>query len=233
MRVRVLILSVVLVVVAMACGIPDSGDVARIPANKIEALNATVPTTATTTTTTTVPVTTLVPTTTTQPAITATTIAQQEFTLYFISGGILRPLTRVLSKGASAYEVIRSLQDGTPAGDVGLRSAVPPYGVSPLSVSAEDGSGVATVDLPANFFQIVQPPEDQRLAIGQIVLTLTQISGIGQVLFTQGGNGIGVPRGAGDLSQAGVPLPARDYTELLQAPTTTTTTVAESSTSTP
>ena len=228
MRVRVAVIAAVLTLIAVACGIPASGDVSRIPANKIEALTATVPTTSTTTTTTTIPVTTLEPTTTTQPAITATTIAQQEFTLYFISGGILRPLTRLLSKGASSSEVIRSLQDGTPAGDVGLRSAVPPYGVSPLSVN-EDGSGVATVDLPANFFAIV-PPEDQRFAIGQIVLTLTKVAGIGQVRFTQDGAAIGVPRGAGDLSAPGQPLPPRDYAELLESPAVTTTTAAPTQT---
>lgn len=229
MRIRVVSIAVALVIVAVACGIPGSGNVARVPPNKIEALNATVPTTATTTTT--IPPTTIEPTTTTIPAITTTTIVTEDATLYFIdNNGVLVSYPRALRQGATSSEILQALEEGPLPGNlgIGLRSAVPSRSAAPLKVT-EDGSGVATVDLPANFFEIVTP-EDQRLAIGQIVLTLTQIRGVGQVLFTLAGGPTTVPRGAGDQSQAGVPLPARDYAELLQAPTTTTTAVVESST---
>ena len=95
---------------------------------------------------------------------------------------------------------------------------------------------MATVDLPANFYDPdVVKQEDQRLAIGQIVLTLTEVGRIGQVLFTQAGVPIGVPRGSGDLSQPGQALPPRDYLELLESPppTTTTTTTTTSPPPTP
>ena len=102
------------------------------------------------------------------------------------------------------------------------RTAVPTQDLAPLNVT-EDGSGVATVDLPANFYDTIKQ-EDQGLAIGQIVLTVTEVGRIGQVRFTQAGVPIGVPRGSRELSQPGEPLAPRDYQELLASPTATTTT---------
>ena len=106
----------------------------------------------------------------------------------------------------------------------------PRKALAPLNVT-EDGSGVATVDLPANFYDTIKQ-EDQVFAIGQIVLTLTELGRIGQVRFTQAGVPIGVPRGSRELSQPGEPLPPRDYQELLEsvATDTTTTTVVVAAT---
>lgn len=195
---RLAAITITLLAIVVACGIPDSGDVARIPDNKIGALDDTLPAPSTTTSTTT-PVT-IVPTTTTIVAeSTTTTIPTEDVTLYFISGGILVPFTRAMRKGATSSEVLSALQEGPSSGDiiVGLRTAVPTQGKAPLAVT-EDGSGVATVDLPANFYDPdVVKQEDQRLAIGQIVLTLTEVGRIGQVLFTQAGVPIGVPRWVG------------------------------------
>ncbi|HSB86750.1 MAG TPA: GerMN domain-containing protein [Ilumatobacteraceae bacterium] len=222
---RLTLIIVVLVAIVVACGIPSSGEVARIPENEVGALDDTLPTTSTTTTTT--PATTIEPTTTTTtlPEITTTTVATEEVNLYFINaGGILVPFPRLVRRGASSAEVLSALQEGPPSGDigVGLRTAVPPARSGRPSVT-EDGSGVATVDLPANFYDTIKQ-EDQALVIGQIVLTLTEIRGIGQVLFTQGGQPIGVLRGSGDLSQPGQPLPRRDYFSLTESPPVTTTT---------
>lgn len=217
---RLALIGATLIMLLVACGIPDSGDVSRIPDNNLGALDDTLPTTTTTT-----PPTTLEPTTTTTPELTTTTIPTEDVTLYFISGGILRALSTVLAKGASANEVLVALQKGPPEGDLGggLRTSVPTKEEALLTVS-ENGSGVATVDLPSNFYDFVNL-EDQPLAIGQIVLTLTDnVRRIGQVLFTQAGIPIGVPRGAGDFSQPGQPLPPRDYLELLESPVVTTTT---------
>lgn len=217
---RLTTISVGLVALLVACGIPDSGQVSPLH-NDLGPLDDTIPTTTTTT-----PPTTIEPTTTTTPAITTTTIAPTEdATLYFISGGILTPVTRLMRKGATASEVLGALQEGPPSGDLGiaLRSAVPTKNRADLAVS-EDGSGVATVDLPSNFFEpAIISQEDQRLAIGQIVLTLTEVGRIGQVRFTQAGVPIGVPRGSRELSQPGEQLAPRDYEELLESPVTTTT----------
>lgn len=219
---RLTVITLVLVAFLVGCGIPDSGDVSRIPDNKIGALNDTLPTTSTSTTT---PATIEPTTTTIQAESTTSTIATEDVTLYFISGGILTPFIRGMRKGASSPEVLQALQEGPPTGDnavVGLRTAVPTKDEALMNVT-EDGSGVATVILPTNFYDTVKQ-EDQRLAIGQIVLTLTEVGRIGQVRFTLGGQPIGVFRGSGDLSQPGEPLPPRDYLELLEGPVVTTTT---------
>ncbi|HEX2783886.1 MAG TPA: GerMN domain-containing protein [Ilumatobacteraceae bacterium] len=219
---RLTVITLVLVAFLVGCGIPDSGDVSRIPDNKIGALNDTLPTTSTSTTT---PATIEPTTTTIQAESTTSTIATEDVTLYYISGAILVPFARPMRKGASSPEVLQALQEGPPTGDnavVGLRTAVPTKDEALMNVT-EDGSGVATVILPTNFYDTVKQ-EDQRLAIGQIVLTLTEVGRIGQVRFTLGGQPIGVFRGSGDLSQPGEPLPPRDYLELLEGPVVTTTT---------
>ena len=73
-----------------------------------------------------------------------------------------------------------------------------------------------TVDLPLTFFNAMAP-QDQRLAIGQIVLTLTNQRGVGQVTFTQAGVPISVLRGGGDLTRPGQLLVSADYSQLLSS----------------
>jgi hypothetical protein len=82
---------------------------------------------------------------------------------------------------------------------------------------------VATIHLPQGFFEQI-PPEDQLLAIGQLVLTITEIRGIGQVKFVQNGLPRGVPRGSGGITDGTEPLARRDYQDLLNPASTTTST---------
>jgi len=219
---RIMIISVVLIAVPVACGIPDNGQVASIQSKDLRQLGDTIPPT----TTSTIPPTTIEPTTSTSIVDPSTTIASDDVTLYFISGGQLKGYPRTLAKPVTTNQVLSALQEGPPPGDlgVGIRSAVPTK-ESGVIKSTEDDSGVATIELPAGFFEQI-PPEDQLLAIGQIVLTvLNEVGGIGQVLFTQGGSALPVPRGpGGGLSDGTEPLSRRDYRELLNAPTPTTTT---------
>ncbi len=214
---RLCLLSIVLIAMAVACGIPDNGRVNRIPEDDLGVLGETIPTTTTTTT----PPTTLVPTTTTEPINTSTTIATEEVTLYFISGAQLTEYELPVRNGASLFEILIALQQGPPAPGLGLRSALPLPAQARLGVT-EDGTGVITIELPAGFFELI-PTSDQLLAVGQLVLTITG-GRIGQVRFTQEGQGIAVPRGTGEFSEAGQPLPPRDYLELLQPPLNTTST---------
>jgi spore germination protein GerM len=225
MRRRLTTISGMLVALVVACGIPADGQVGRMQDSDLGPLDDTIPTTITT-----IPPTTIEPTTTTTLADTPTTIPTEDVTLYFISGGILVEYARSLPKRASPGQVLALLQEGPPSGELGagLRTALPTRNQALLNVT-EDGSGVATVNLPVDFFEEVKQ-EDQRVAIGQIVLTLTEVGRIGQVRFTQNGQAIGVPRGSGDLSEQGQPLAHRDYQELLQAPGTTTTTTPTTTT---
>ena len=221
---RLTIICVALIAVLVACGIPDNGQVSSLQSKDLRQLGDTIPPTTTSTT----PPTTIEPTTSTSIVDPSTTIATDDVTLYFISGGQLKGYPRSLAKPVTTNQVLSALQEGPPPGDlgVGIRSAVPTK-ESGVIKSTDDDSGVATIELPAGFFEQI-PPEDQLLAIGQIVLTvLNEVGGIGQVLFTQGGSALQVPRGpSGGLSDGTEPLSRRDYKDLLnpQVPTTTTTT---------
>jgi spore germination protein GerM len=218
---RLLLIVVALMVVLVACGIPDNGQVSSIQDKDLRQLGDTIPATSTSTT----PPTTIDPTTTSTTLVdTATTIALEEVTLYFISGGQLKGYPRSLATPISTNTVLSALQEGKPSGDpgVGIRSAVPTREQALLKVT-EDNSGVATIELPPGFFDQI-PPEDQLLAIGQLVLTITEVGGIGQVLFVQGGLPTGVPRRSGGLTDGTEPVARRDYQDLLNTPATTTTT---------
>ena len=76
-----------------------------------------------------------------------------------------------------------------------------------------------TVELGASFVDL--PPIEQRLAIAQIVLTLTGLRGIGQVVFTRDREVTGVPLPDGILTSA--PVAAEDFESLLEVPVSTTT----------
>ena len=227
MKRRLALISLALTALVVACGIPTNSQVGTIQESKLGPLDDTIPIPVTTTT---VPATTIEPSTTTTVVDTPSTIPTEEVTLYFISGGVLVELPRPLPKRASPGQVMFALQEGPPTGDLGagLSTALPTQARAPITPT-EDGSGVATVDLPPGFFEQIKP-EDQRLAIGQIVLTLTEVGRIGQVRFTQSGKAISVPRGSGDLSDPGQALAPRDYQELLQATVTTSTTTTTSTT---
>ena len=219
---RLTIICVALIAILVACGIPDNGQVSSLQTKDLRNLGDTIPPT----TTSTVPPSTIEPTTTTTIVDPATTIATDDVTLYFISGGQLKGYPRIVAKPATTNSVLSALQEGRPAGDVGvgIRSALPTKEQALIKAGNDDGSGIATIELSPGFFEQI-PPEDQLLAIGQIVLTVTEVGGIGQVLFTQGGSPLRVPRGpSGGLSDGTEPLSRRDYQELLNPPVPTTTT---------
>ena len=220
-------ISILLLALVVACGIPDNGQVSTIQSKDLRQLGETIPSTSTSTT----PPITIVPSTTTTIVDTATTIASEEVTVYFISGGQLKGYPRLLAKPATINAILQALQEGRPPGDVGvgIRSAVPTKEEALIKGTADD-SGVATIELPPGFFEQI-PPEDQLLAIGQIVLTVTEVGGIGQVLFVQNGLPLQVPRReGGGLTDGITPLARRDYAELLNPPPTTTTTIATTTT---
>ena len=132
--------------------------------------------------------------------------------MFFVSGSRVVPIPRLLLSPASAPQVVAALVEGVPDIDeaAGLRSALP-FGLS-IDVSVE--RGVATVDLDPTFLLVVSGSE-QRLAVAQIVLTLTRRAGIGQVTFTSDSQPINVPRGGGDLTAPGESVACDDYDNLL------------------
>lgn len=217
--VSVLVVGVSLAVVA-ACGVPSSSDVRPIdPADVPFGLNETTTTTTTTTTTlaptTTrpLPETTVVDATTTTAQESTTTVAPVEpVTLFFLTGREVVPTQRSLLSPATPPQVLAALASGPPTGEeaAGLRTALP----TEMEMLVQVEAGVATVDLPPTFIEDV-PGSEQRLAIAQIVLTLTRRGGVGQVRFTLGGEPQQVPRGQGDITSPGGAVSCDDYENLL------------------
>lgn len=218
MPARVGALVACITLVTVACGVGDGGKFERVPSPIPLGLDDTLPSTTIEQTTTSDAATTSV-----DLAPTSTTISSESVLMYFISRGQLTAVPVPLTPGPTLFQVVARLQGGPPDGDefVGLRSAVPS---TVLIDATDDRTGVATVDLPPRFFDRIVPSE-QRLAIGQIVLTVLNRPTFGQVRFTSDGEPIEVPKGNGELALPGELLSVRDYENLLDAqPETTTTT---------
>jgi len=195
------------IAVVAACGVPESSPNRPLDFDAIpEVFSAT--------TTTTPPTTTSTPSesTTTPPESTSSTVPVEQVTMFFVAGSQVVPISRLLLSPAAPPQVLAALVEGLPEGDVaaGLRSAIP-FGLA-TTVTVERGS--ATVDLPDAFVNGL-PGAEQRLAVAQIVLTLTRRAGIGQVVFTSGNRPQAVPRGRGDLTQPGELVACDDYSNLL------------------
>lgn len=202
------ILGLLVALVAFGCGVPTTSssrpiDPAAIPGQFTATTAA--PTTTTSSSTTVVEP---------PPSTTTTTLPVEEVQLFFVSGSRLVPIGRLLLSPASAPQVLAALSEGIPDIDeaAGLRSALP----SGLVIDVAVERGVATVDLDPAFTLIVTGPE-QRLAVAQIVLTLTRRAGIGQIVFSRDSEPIAVPRGRGDLTQPGELVACDDYDNLLPA----------------
>jgi hypothetical protein len=190
-----------------SCGIPEESDVQSIDPAKIPyELNAT---TTSTTIVERVTTTSVTDSSGGDPAPSVETVS-----LFFISGSQVAPITRLLLSPATPGQVLASLVEGLPPGDVaaGLRTAIPDE--STFGVMTE--RGIARVELPVALTSTI-PGSEQRLAIAQIVLTLTRRAGIGQVVFTSAGRPQSVPRGRGDLTQPGGAVACEDYANLLPA----------------
>ena len=193
-----------------SCSIPGGGSVKQInPDNIPYDLNAT---------TTSSPPTTTVASTTTSPVIETTTstssstIPVEIVSMFFVAGAQVVPIDRLLLTPAAAPQVLAALSEGPPEGDAaaGLRSALPVGFVAEVTVER----GIATVELPGTFITDL-PGGEQRLAVAQIVLTLTRQAGVGQVRFTSNNEPQPVPRGRGDLSSPGATVACDDYANLL------------------
>lgn len=198
-----LLLSLLMIGTAAACSVADNSKAERI--TPPGGLDDTLPSTSTSTTTTVAD--------TTNPQTETTLVSTEPVRLYFITGGQLIYVNLPLPSPVALPVIVSALQFGPPEGAMGtgLRTAVP---AQALPVVSTDGSGVAVVDLPDNFFDVV-PVADHRLVIAQLVLTLTSSRGIGQVLFDQP-----VLKPNGELTPAGFALAYRDYESLTDANTT-------------
>lgn len=150
--------------------------------------------------------------TATSLAGTTTTVPSEPMVAYFIEGTQLLPTTVDVPEGASLRRRLRVLEDGPPdevAGS-GVRTALP----VDLIDGIELRPGGATVHLDGNLFAGIDA-SDQRLLIGQIVLTLTEQSGLEAVDFTLDGDPVPVYRKDTTLTGPGETVGRDDYEVLL------------------
>lgn len=194
---------IMLVVLVSSCAVPNSGSYEQVaPADIPFGLNA--------------PQTTLPQTTTTvvDPMIAETLPAavSEPIDLFFISNSRIIKVQRNVASPANPSQALSSLVEGpnTSPEFVGLRTALP----TTFAASVDVIRGVARVDATRAFLESLSGL-DQKLAIAQIVLTLTSRPGVGQVLFSVDGKLISVPRGRGDSVASGVAVTFDDYSTLI------------------
>jgi hypothetical protein len=149
------------------------------------------------------------------PAVTAPPkTATDRAELCFFSGDHLVTIVRTLPAPFSPHRALEALEGraGT-ALPVGIRTAIRGRYIA----AADDtvaARGIARVDLSTDFVQ--RSASDQVLALAQIVCTLTQLPGVGQIRFTLHGDRVDVPRADGSLTSE--PVSRFDYRALLPVP---------------
>lgn len=116
-----------------------------------------------------------------------------------VPDGDLTTVIDLLLEGASEEETA-----------AGLRSGLSVDATGDLLGQVSLARGVATVDLSEAFAELTS--EAQLEAIAQLVLTLTDRPGVGQVAFTLEGSSIDVPRGDGTVT--GGAVTRGDYRDL-------------------
>lgn len=193
---RALHLLVTTALVVAACGVPESGDFRPIPKSELPFDLGRPLNTTTTSTTSTIPA--------------DGTVIQ----LYFVAGVFLTSEPRVIAGEPEPTSAVRLLVLGPIAfPEYGLtRTALP----AALDFDVDVEKGVATVNTSKGLLTDVAAA-DQILVVGQIVLTLTSLPGIGQVRFTVNNKPQSVPRGGGDLTAPGGEVTFDDYVGLVSS----------------
>jgi len=142
-----------------------------------------------------------------------TTVATETLRLYFIEASQLVPVEVEIPQGTSLRGRISMLEVG-PSGDLaeaGVRTALQPDLISGVALWSPDG---ATVTLDSDLFAGVDDA-DQRLMVGQIVLTLVDQPGIDRVDFTLDGEPLAVFLRDNTLSAPGEAVGRSAYEVLL------------------
>lgn len=183
---------VTLALLAGACGVDAQSDAERVGDDAVPFELLAPPTVAEATTTTTSPDTTTVQ-------------------LYFVLGNDLVEVDRELRPPVSIVRLVSELGRGPTDAEasLGMTTYLPEgSGLDGIRLAG----GIATAELGEAFLAV--PPEVQRLALAQLVYTITGRPGVGRVLFTIDGQPTDVPRGDGTLTSDSVsrdsyPIPVR------------------------
>jgi spore germination protein GerM len=131
-------------------------------------------------------------------------------TIYLVKGGLLVAVPRKVATEPVVDELMEDLLAGPTLAEKGAGISSALLG-SNVVADVQVRDGMATVELAANVEGTGR--NDDVLAFGQIVCTLTSLPGIHWAIFTRGGQRIEVPRGDGSLTAD--PLNAAGYSRLI------------------
>jgi hypothetical protein len=195
---------VVLTVAAAGCGIGGSDRVEEVDAGLLGGLNEP-------TSTTTAPPSSEPSTSSSTPGPT-TTVEMERIRLYFIQGSQLVYYDAEVPDDAELRRRIDLLEEVPAAlAEAGVRTALPPDLVTGVARWGSDG---VTVHLDSDQFAEIED-SDQRLMVGQLVLTLTDQPRIDRVDFTRDRAPLPVFLRDNTLGRPGQPVRRGDYDVLL------------------
>jgi spore germination protein GerM len=125
-------------------------------------------------------------------------VDSERATVWLVDNDTLVPVRHQVAAPATVESVSAELLAGPSEAEQerGLRSALPDPTVV---VGAQLSRGMATVALTPTFVEI--SPHDQLLAVGQFVMTLTGLPGVGSVQFTLDEVPVAVPIPSGETSE--------------------------------
>jgi spore germination protein GerM len=143
--------------------------------------------------------------TTTLPQKTVAT-RRYAFVVYFEGRDGVVPVVRSASEPPNPKTVGVALLTGPTQdeADVGMRSAIPSAAIRGFGRPVRS---TVTVDITQPFTEV--SGSEQKIALAQIVLTLTLLKGVKQVRFLLDGEPVSVPRSNGTLTRA--PVRRSDY----------------------
>jgi spore germination protein GerM len=144
------------------------------------------------------------PTSTVPP--TTVPLKKYPFVVYFMGLDGVVPVVRTASEPPDPSELGRALLAGPSREEaqVGMRSAIPKRAVGRFGKVAQR---TVTIDLKAPFTDVSGPT--QKLALTQIVFTMTSLRGVKQVRFLLNGEPVSVPRSNGTVTRG--PVHRADY----------------------
>jgi spore germination protein GerM len=144
------------------------------------------------------------PTTTTSTTVAPT--RKYPFVVYYETPDGITFVLRTTNVAPHPQNVVASLLQGPTRDEAefGMRSAVPPRAVAHVSGLAR---GRVTIDLNPSFALVALA--EQKIALTQLVFTMTSLHGVNQVQFLMNGERVSVPRGNGTLTDQ--PVKRSDY----------------------
>jgi len=204
------IAAIVAAAIVAGCGVPTGPDsFEEIPDAEVpNRLAETTTTTSTTTTTTT----TLPDSPATTVATTTTVVPTQIVEVFFLSRSELRPIELPAQSPVVDTELILLLEQGPVGPSAALLDNQIEEG---LIIDTEAEGGILTIDLDEEIFDDISRQDDQREAIGQIVLTfLNGLSAVGNAVFTFNGSDQNVSVPTGNALFTNRPVSVDDYASM-------------------